>query len=498
MNPSLDAGQRSLPSILAAILDALQVPVPSAALRALAAAALPDRKVNAEALGRIAAYSQDSYLRTKGTPRFAWVLDADGGIVRPRIWARGSWRLARRIYTDAAESHWTIVLAAHLCRRMVEGTREERDALGAVSLETVGSVLGPRGIDLPGERAEWAMLAEQVARRLHPTGPAHPLSDQTAAETRLEARGLPTYSLYFGANDTTLSQAIEAPPGLRLPAPGETGTPFDELVLERAAGDRSQAREVLAFIQEWGALIDGRVEGAATLEAYAERWEVDLATAKQRNDQFRSFFPGESSPSRVWELLWQARSNESLPRLLGKEIVEREALPSVLSHFVNHLADRMRDTPGLAKQVLAAALTFDEASAPPAGQEQRRFFALCERARQWSALALASSDQPQRASGALSLEPIFDESSAAYAQGMMGEYRRELPQGPSRQLLLYSQRAMRVAATLDALHPPRDATAFLDGTAYAAAALAEARHEDLQIDLVAEARSTVRILEATQ
>lgn len=487
----------SLPTTLVMILDAVQVPLPSATLRALASAALPDRQVTPEALGRIAAYTEESYLKTRDTPRFAWVLDPDGKAAKPRIWARGTWRLSRRIRTQEAVGHWSVVLANDLCRRMTEGGEDERELLAPAALEAVGRVLGPRAMHLPGPREEWQMLARQVALLQHPTGPAHPLSGQTAAESELQARDLTPYGLFFGIREAGRSQAGEAPPDLRLPVPGEAGTPFDEIVLARAGGDHSRTREVLAFIQEWSVLSDDLGE-EPTLAAYAERWRTDLETARFRNEQFRSLFPTETSPRRVLALLWEAGSNESFPRLLGKELIQSELPPTVITHFVTILADRMRDRPALGSRVMAELTGFENQAPARAGGEQRRFFALCEQLRLWCARALVAAGEPQRAAGALSLEPIFDESSAAYAQAMIGEYRRELAAGPNRQLLVNAQRALRVAATLDALNPPPDAAPFLEGVTFAAAALAEAGHEEVQIDLATEARNTVRMLEAIQ
>jgi hypothetical protein len=393
--------------------------------------------------------------------------------------------------------HWSVVLANHLCRRMTEGNEVERELLATAALEVVGRVLGPRAMYLPGPREEWQMLAQQVAALQHPAGPAHPLSDQTSVEMELQAEGLSAYNLFFGAKEAARVQHGEAPPGLRLPLPGETGSPFDEIVLKRANGDYSQAREVLAFIQEWGVLSDERNEEPA-LSAYAERWGSDLATARLRNEQFRSLFPSETSPRRVLALLWEADSAEGFPRLLGKKVVETALPPTVLNHFVNILAERLRDKPTLGKKVMAGVMTFEEHGPPPAGRDQRRFFALCEQLRLWCARVLVAAGEPERASGALSLEPIFDEASAADAQTMIGEYRRDLDRGSRRQLLVSAQRALRVAATLDALNPAPSAAPFLDGVAHAASALAEARNEEVEIDLVAEARNTVRMLEAVQ
>ncbi|HEX5928255.1 MAG TPA: hypothetical protein VFY48_02580 [Solirubrobacterales bacterium] len=486
----------TLPKTLEAILDSVGVPVPAGALRAMAAAALPDRNVTSEALGRVAAYAEGAYLRSRTAPRFAWVIDPDASAPKPRIWARGTWRLARRIRTEEAVSMWQAVLAHHLCERMVEGSEAEREMLGPVALEAVARVLGPRAMHLPGGTGEWASIRSQLTPLAnHPLGRAHPFTSQMNAEGRLEAQGFSLYALYFGAGETVVASGSGLPTGLRLPHPAEEGTPFDQLVLEKADRDPKLAREVLAYLQEWGEMVD-REDADPGLDAYAERWRVDLPTARARNELFRSLFPGERTPQRIWRLLWDPSPGRSVARLIGREVVVGELPPTVVNHFVNCLADAMRGNSPLGAEVMRETVTYEEGGELPASRELRRFFALCEQARLWSAQALVAAGEPELAAGALSLEPVFEQSVAAFNEVQLGRYRKQLPKGPARELLRYAQRALRVAATLDALDPPPSTAPYLSGVQLAAQALAVAASEELAIDLVAEAGKVVRALQA--
>jgi len=141
--------------------------------------------------------------------------------------------------------------------------------------------------------------------------------------------------------------------------------------------------------------------------------------------------------------------------------------------------------------------TFEEHGTPSAGRELRRFFALCERARIWSAQALVGAGEPELAEGLLSIESVLDDASAGYVEQALGHYRRQLSEGgPFRELLLGAQKALRVAATLNSLEPPARTAPYLSGVEWAAKALAQGRKKELkQLNLIGEAKATVRALE---
>jgi hypothetical protein len=488
-----------LPVTLEAILDALAVPVPTAALRAIASGAMADRDITPQGIGRVAAYEEESFRRRRdGVPRFSWVLNASGVAVSPRIWARGGWRLSRRVLTEDAVGNWTVTLAIFLAEQMIDGPDRAREALGKIALETAGRVLGPLAVYDMGSRKEWQELKASLAPHQHPMGPEAPTVEQTAAATELEARGLTPYAMFFGVDDAEPRPSGELPTRLRLARPGE-GMPFDRLVTGKAAEDDALGREVLAYVQEWGWLVD-KLGRSPSFKEYAERWHTDLATVRDRNDRFASLFPSEETPERIWNLLWSGdRVRESFVRLMGREVVEEERSPSVINRFVSALAFELKEEPVLASEVLLQTATFEESGALEHGRELRRFFALAERTRIWCAQALMAARQAALAEGLLSIESVIEERSAAYAEQLMGHYRRKLPESPARELLLCSQKVLRVAATLDAMDPPGTTHPYLQGVEWAAKALALTRCEELRVmNLAGEARATIRALDSVQ
>jgi hypothetical protein len=489
-----DAGL-SLPAALAAILDAAQVPIPAGSLRALAAVAVPDQKVTAERLSRVAAYEEDAAIRSRKTPRFCWAITQDGVAPSPRIWTRGEWRFPRRVITDEAVQRWTVVLAMFLARQMAEGTEPARAELHKVALEAVARAIGPVAVYPPGSREEWADLQRRIAPLQHPLGPAGFSHEQQAAATELESH-LTQYNLWFGLRDEhRLHQTEDFPPRLRLAHGDEVGTPFDEFVLSKL-DDVPAFREVLAYVQEWDRLTDELGRSPSSSE-YAERWRVDIETTRGREMRFRSVFPTEESPARIVRLLWSGVPSEGdFVRLLGQRVVEMDALPTVIGRFVDSLAFELRADPQLGRAVYRSAATFEARDTTPS-RELRRFFALCDRAfRMWAAQALSAAGATAELQGLLSIGSVYDESTAAYAEQIIGQYRRALPAGPARRLLLAVQKVLRVGATLDALDPPPTTAPYLEGVQWAAKALAEARAPEIPIDLVEEAVAAARTLDA--
>jgi hypothetical protein len=487
----------SLPATLEAILDAVAVPLPSATLRAIAAASLRNREVTAQAVGRVAAYEEESFRRKRdGAPRFSWVLDAEGNAASPRIWARGTWRLSRRILTEDAVGNWAVTMAIFLADQMAVGDDWTRERLGKVALEATARVLGPIAVSGQGSPEDWGAFKTDLARHQQPIGPEAPTVEQTSAASELEARGLTPYSLFFGVDDPAPKPSGELPSRLRLARPGE-GTPFDQLVMERAGEDSALGQEVLAYIQEWGWLVD-RLERSPTFREYAERWGTDLATVRKRNDEFATLFPGEETPERVWNLLWSGdEARDGFIRLIRRKVVENEHAPSVINRFVDALVFELRGEPRLAKEVLGRVATFEESGPIDPGRELRRFFALAERTRIWSAQALVAVREPELAEGLLSIEGVIEERSAAYVEQALRHYRRQTSEGPARELLLGAQKTLRVAATLDAMNPPPSTSPYLQGVEWAAKTLALARHPELRaINLEGEARATVRALDS--
>jgi hypothetical protein len=488
----------SLPGAIEAVLDAVQVPVPAGTLRVLAGLSLPDRQVTAQALGRVGSYEQESFVRRNAGPRFSWVLHPDGRAVSPRIWARGSWRLSRRILTEDVVRGWGVVLANFLAQQMIVNDEQVRRILSDVAQEATARVLGPIALHPPGSREDWMELQTRLAALQHPLGPASTTSEQDAAARRLEGSGLTAFSLHFGIRDQGAPLSESVPPRLRIERDGDGGIPFDVLVMNKAGADRDLGREVVAYIQEWGWLVD-QLGRSPSFEEYAERWKVDLPTVRVRNGRFARLFPTEETPERVWNLLWSGARGESFMRLMGVPVVEDSPRRTVINLFSNCLISELRGHGEVAAEVARVVTQFEEQDEPPRGRELRRFFVLCERARLWSARALVASEDFVSAEGLLSIESVTEEASAAFVEQALGAYRRELAEGPARELLLRAQKALRVAATLDSMNPPGNVDPFRDGIEWAAKALAKTASKDLRaLNLIGEAQATVKALEVVQ
>src|SRR2546430_1154537 len=117
-----------LPGAIAAMLDDARVPLTTYVLRALLSATRNDA-ITAERLSRVAGYEREAFLRARGTPRFCAALAPDGTALRPRVWARGDWRLARRIQTDDVRAAWHERAALVLVNRMAASSGRSRKAL---------------------------------------------------------------------------------------------------------------------------------------------------------------------------------------------------------------------------------------------------------------------------------------------------------------------------------------------------------------------------------
>jgi hypothetical protein len=484
----------SLPATLESILEALLVPVPAAAMRALAAFGLPGRDITSEALGRAAAYSEESYLRRRNTPRFAWVLHDDGTVVTPRYWALGSWRLSRRIWDPEAETQWDVVLALHLARRMDAGERGlETKPIETAAKEAVSRVLGPRSLDSP---PDWHAISIDLASHQHPAGPAGTTAEQDRRAALLEKSGLTPFSLFFGTRVAPRLQPDRFPPDLRLPFPGEQGATFEEILDARSGDDKSLRRDVTSYLLEWASVRD-RLDRDPMLQEYAELWETGQTIAEERNEQFRVLFPSEKDPGRLLSLLWSGQKEQSFLRLMGTELVEDRPPPTVVNQFVLQLADSLLRNPEVGSHVMREVRPYTEGGelvGDPA-REMRRFFALCTRATRWSADVLRATGEDDAALQVLSLEPVTDEHSAVLAERMLGAFRRGVEPKAIRDVLTAVQKALRVGGSLTTDEPMQDGTPYVEGVAWAARALARMLAVE-GFDIVGEAGATLRQLQA--
>jgi hypothetical protein len=397
--------------------------------------------------------------------------------------------------TEEALDQWQTGLALVLSQWMAEGSEATRAQLQPVAMGIVADVAGAFAVYPPGSQAEWAELHRVIAARQHGLGPDATSDAQNHIAGQLEEQ-LTAYNRYFGLKEpSVLPRGDDYPPRIRLALDSEPGRPFDELVLERA-GSPAAAREVFAYIQEWDRLSD-ELQRSPTPSEYAERWRVSGDTMRQRDAAFRQVFPTETTPERIMRLLWsQLPSDGDFIRMLGRPVVETDGLPTVINHFVNCLAFELRHDHALGSAVYRSAFLSDDLESSPS-RELRRFFALCERAfRTWSAKALLAENATHLVDGLLSIGGVYDEQTASYAEGMLGEYRRQLPQGAPRRLLLAAQKALRSAAAVDVLNPPATTAPYLLGIQWAAKALAEAKADEIPLDPIEEVSEVTRLLNA--
>jgi hypothetical protein len=188
----------SLPAAVIEVLDDLQCPVSTTAMRIV----LNDRgrTVTAEQLGRLAAYQREDFLRTRYPPELCWALTPDGAATNPRWWARGQWRLQRRVLTDDVRSIWLATLAERLCLDLAERPDGRDQAIVSLTLGAIAQVLGSRYFDVPASRDDWLALRREVYEPY--MGALNNLTGATQqqyeAETRLQAEGLSGFELLFG------------------------------------------------------------------------------------------------------------------------------------------------------------------------------------------------------------------------------------------------------------------------------------------------------------
>jgi hypothetical protein len=483
-----------IPELLRAELEELQVPAPVPALRALAGIAR-GAPIPAERMGRMLAYEKEKYLKDRLAPRLAVGLAGDGTPASPAFLGLGTWRLARRlIVPDAVRGH-AATLAVRICERALRIDAGQASQLHDAARQAIAVVLGARaaGRSLDSHESWNELRFELLAVR--PAGGMIGITVmQYDAEARLEAIEIPGLVRYFGAQAPLRS--AHATGKLRLPLAGERGEAFDDVV-RRRSGDGARAREVLAFVEEWGHVADG-LRRATTMEDYVERWGVDQKEAARRLEAFRAVLPGEDDPSAVWSLLWdgvQARQGSiAFVRLTSVPVVDTAETPDLAGYFLTSLREQAR---GIAAQRLDSAdLAVAEVDrvADPEG-DLRRLLAVTDLAVRWwvKACLVREGVAADVAQGVVDGPPITDPKQAEVAERALGVLRRTLPPGALQGVVRGAQRCVRGSASLSLADPPRVSTALLPGVQWAATTLVGAAAMGA-VDLVEEAREAVRAL----
>lgn len=320
----------SLPTALRAILNDARTPLPNEVLRLFAIERL-EKKVSAEQLARVAAYEREAFLRTRMPPALCSVIDPRAVALRPRVWALGEWRLARRIATPDVQRHWQSGLALMLLDEILLRFPPASERLQRLTLEAVARVLGPVAAYTPGGREQWEELRRLVAVENPDPDPTGHTSEQWEAEQALMnyQPSIAASDLYFGIELSVMTRTESYPEKLRLPAEGEVGTPFDEVASRRLGGDEVKTRELLAYLQGWS-LVRDELGRAPSSTEYADHWEYDQASVRAEEALFAKTFPEEDSPERIIRLLENGlpRSGQ-LVRMMGVAVVDSDETRAV-------------------------------------------------------------------------------------------------------------------------------------------------------------------------
>jgi hypothetical protein len=146
------------------LLDDYQCPISTQAVRVILNAR--GRRVTAEQLGRLAAYQREDFQRTRMPPPLCWVLNPDGSAAVPRWWARGHWRLLRRIRTDDGTPIWFATIATRLCMDLASQAIRPDPEFSTFVLGTANLALGGgQSFDVPMSSEEWLHLYQEVYAR---------------------------------------------------------------------------------------------------------------------------------------------------------------------------------------------------------------------------------------------------------------------------------------------------------------------------------------------
>jgi hypothetical protein len=188
----------SLAASVVGVLDDVQCPVPTDAMRVI----LVDggRAATAEHLARVAAYEREDWLRSRMPPRLCSVIDAQAVAVKPRWWARGDWRLERRIMTEDVKPIWFARMAERLCLELADRIQPPGSPITTLALACIARAIDVSHFDVPTSSDEWLALRQLVYG--HYLGAFHNLAGATAqqheAEAVLTGAGMPAVELYFG------------------------------------------------------------------------------------------------------------------------------------------------------------------------------------------------------------------------------------------------------------------------------------------------------------
>jgi hypothetical protein len=217
-------------------------------------------------------------------------------------------------------------------------------------------------------------------------------------------------------------------------------------VLFRRAGPRRGAR-VVSFMQAWGVVAE-ELERTPTIEEYAARFGVEVATAYRDQALFRDTFH-EETPARILALLWDGAQDGRLRHLLSAPVLSALEAPEdaspVLARFAASVIDGL---PSGAASHADGAIPSLAGSRGDRRTEVARAYGLADLAVfTWFAAVLRRFGEEGRLDGLRSLERIrtFDTGPAAYASGTLVGYGADLDGEAARACAGATQAAEAVA-----------------------------------------------------
>lgn len=453
-------------------MDQVGFPVPTTALRALVGASRGEA-LPAERLGRVLGYERQRFLGHRGAPRIAVAITPDARPARPQHLVNPDWRFYRRILCEDARPGMAAALGVRLCQRAQE-------------VPQACDLLWPPIQDAAGTALKWAAASPDDLPALYskflqvqPHAVGSPTQEQWNAEKTLQAQHISGLVQYFGSDDAVAKATARST--IRAPQPGEFGEALDDLV-RRRAGNSSIAREVLAFVQEWGRAADDlhkqRIDRVATIEDYIERWKVSEREAQERLRLFIQIFPNEDDPGALWRLLWdmvpatEAGSRPAFVRLTSQPVIVESAPPTLAAYFLDCLYEQLPRRLGAR---LHSSGIRPRVEVQDSFRDLQRLYKLADRAtHKWAVLALETEGQQAEASlrGLRSLWRIEDIDSAEVAEQAIGGYRQRASERGPRSVLLNAQKCLRVCAEFSPLDTLSAVTPLLPGARYAATSLA--------------------------
>jgi hypothetical protein len=188
----------SLATSVAEVVNEFQCPVLTTAMRVILMHR--GRPTTAEQLGTLAAYEKADYLRTRLPPRLCSAIDAETNSVKPRWWARGEWRLQRRIMTEDVKPIWIATLAEQLCLVLADQPAPSDSPIASLALGSIRRTLGHSHFDVPLSAEDWMNLRREVYEQHMDTfrSRTDATPEQSAVEAKLIAAERPGIELLFG------------------------------------------------------------------------------------------------------------------------------------------------------------------------------------------------------------------------------------------------------------------------------------------------------------